>query len=145
MTKILVVDDMPIFRDPIAASLRLAGFDTVCASNGQEALAAMRAHRPGLVLLDVSMPVMDGLACLRAIRADPELAKTPIILFTALSDKQHVMEARKLGVQEYLLKSSFSLKDLLVRVLKYTGKPEKPAAPKLQQAPAQEPPAPAAA
>jgi HD-like signal output (HDOD) protein/CheY-like chemotaxis protein len=136
MTKILVVDDMPIFRDPIAASLRLAGFETVCASNGQEALAATKAHRPALVLLDVSMPVMDGLACLRAIRADPEIAKTPIILFTALSDKQHVMEARKLGVQEYLLKSSFSLKDLLVRVLKYTGKPEKPAALKAEQAPA---------
>src|SRR3954469_16414921 len=136
MTKILVVDDMPIFRDPIAASLRLAGFETVCASNGQEALAAMRAHRPALVLLDLSMPVMGGLACLRAIRADPEIAKTPIILFTALSDKQHVMEARKLGVQEYLLKSSFSLKDLLVRVLKYTGKPEKPAALKAEQAPA---------
>jgi CheY-like chemotaxis protein len=125
MTKILVVDDMPIFRDPIAASLRLAGFETVCASNGQEALAAVKAHRPAAVLLDVSMPVMDGLTCLRAIRADPEIAKTPVILFTALSDKKFVLEAGKLGVQDYLLKSSFSLKDLLGRVLKYTGVPAK--------------------
>ena len=123
MSTILVVDDMPIFRDPIAASLRLAGFETVCASNGQEALAAVKAHRPAVVLLDVSMPVMDGLTCLRALRADAEIAKTPVILFTALSDKKFVLEAGKLGVQDYLLKSSFSLKELLARVLKYTGMP----------------------
>jgi HD-like signal output (HDOD) protein/ActR/RegA family two-component response regulator len=127
MTKILVVDDMPIFRDPIAASLRLAGFETVCASNGQEALVAVKAHRPAVVLLDVSMPVMDGLTCLRAMRADPDVAKTPVILFTALSDKKYVLEAGKLGVHDYLLKSSFSLKELLARVIKYTGVPPRPA------------------
>jgi len=123
MTKILVVDDMPIFRDPIAASLRLAGFETVCASNGQEALAAVKAHKPAVILLDVSMPVMDGMTCLRALRAEPEVGKTPVILFTALSDKRYVIEAGKLGVHDYLLKSSFSLKDLLARVIKYTGLP----------------------
>ena len=124
--KILVVDDMPIFRDPIAASLRLAGFETLCASNGQEALAAVRAHRPAVVLLDVSMPVMDGISCLRVMRGEPEIARTPVILFTALSDKKYVLEAGKLGVQDYLLKSSFSLKELLARVVKYTGAPAKP-------------------
>jgi CheY-like chemotaxis protein/HD-like signal output (HDOD) protein len=130
MTKILVVDDMPIFRDPIAASLRLSGFETVCASNGQEALAAVREHRPAVVLLDVSMPVMDGMTCLRTMRSEPEIAKTPVILFTALSDKKYVLEAGKLGVHDYMLKTSFSLKDLLARVMKYTGpatKPDKPA------------------
>jgi CheY-like chemotaxis protein len=126
--KVLVVDDMPIFRDPIAASLRLAGFETVCASNGQEALVAVKAHRPAVVLLDVSMPVMDGLTCLRAMRTDPDVARTPVILFTALSDKRYVLEAGKLGVQDYLLKSSFSLKELLSRVIKYTGMPPRPAA-----------------
>lgn len=125
MTKILVVDDMSIFRDPIAASLRLAGFETVCATNGQEALAAIKTHRPAVVLLDVSMPVMDGLTCLRIMRADAEMAKTPVILFTALSDKKYVIEAGKLGVTDYMLKSSFSLKDLLARVIRYTGMPGK--------------------
>ena len=125
--KILVVDDMSIFRDPIAASLRLAGFETLCASNGQEALQVVKNHRPAVVLLDISMPVMDGISCLRAVRADPEIAKTPVILFTALSDRKYVMEAGRLGVHDYLLKSSFSLKDLLARVIKYTGVPPKTA------------------
>ena len=139
--KILVVDDMPIFRDPIAASLRLAGFETVCASNGEEALAAIKAHKPAVVLLDVSMPIMDGLSCVRAMRADPETAKTPVILFTALSDKKYVIEAGKLGVHDYMLKSSFSLKDLLARVIKYTGMPPRAPAGKAPAAPVASKPA----
>jgi len=124
-TTVLVVDDMPIFRDPIAASLRLAGYHTVCASNGKEALAAARASKPDAILLDVAMPVMDGITCLRALRADPDLARTPVILLTALSDKKFVVEAGKLGVQDYLLKSAFSMRELLSRLLKY-ARPAKP-------------------
>jgi len=127
VSTILVVDDMPIFRDPIAASLRLSGFATVCAANGKEALAAAVAHRPDVILLDVAMPVMDGIACLRALRADPALAKIPVILLTAMSDKRYVVEAGKLGVQDYLLKSAFSMRELLTRVYKYVAKPQKPA------------------
>jgi CheY-like chemotaxis protein/HD-like signal output (HDOD) protein len=126
VSTILVVDDMPIFRDPIAASLRLAGFATVCAANGREALAAAAAHRPDVILLDVAMPVMDGIACLRGLRADPELAKTPVILLTAMSDKRYVVEAGKLGVHDYLLKSAFSMQELLTRVYKYVERPAKP-------------------
>src|SRR5439155_27047504 len=115
---ILVVDDMPLFRDPIAASLRLAGFHTVAVANGRDALAAARASRPDLILLDIAMPVMDGIACLRALRADPDLANVPVILLTAMSDKRYVVEAGKLGVADYLLKSAFSMKELLTGVCK---------------------------
>ena len=127
MSTILVVDDMPIFRDPIAATLRLAGFETVCAANGRDALAAAKTHRPDVILLDVAMPVMDGIACLRALRVDPDLGKTPVILLTAMSDKRYVVEAGKLGVQDYLLKSAFSMQELLTRVCKYVDRPAKPA------------------
>ena len=125
MNTILVVDDMPIFRDPIAASLRLAGYHTVCAANGRDALAAIRTHRPDVVLLDIAMPVMDGIACLRVLRADPDLGKTPVILLTAMSDKRYVIEAGKLGVHDYLLKSAFSMQELLKRVGKYVAPPPK--------------------
>jgi HD-like signal output (HDOD) protein/CheY-like chemotaxis protein len=121
MTTILVVDDMPIFRDPIAAALRLAGYQTTAASNGLEALATARANRTDLILLDLAMPVMDGLTCLRAIRADAALVNVPVILLTAMSEKRHVLEAAKLGVKDYLLKSRFSLTDLLARVKSALG------------------------
>ena len=69
MSNVLVVDDMAIFREPIAASLRLAGFETVCAANGQEALSAMDMRRPDVILLDLAMPVMDGISFLQSLRA----------------------------------------------------------------------------
>jgi HD-like signal output (HDOD) protein/DNA-binding response OmpR family regulator len=116
MITILVVDDMPIFRDPIAAALRLAGYQTTTASNGREALSTARANRPDLILLDLAMPVMDGLTCLRELREDATLANVPVILLTAMSEKRHVLEAARLGVRDYLLKSRFSLADLLTRV-----------------------------
>ena len=119
MSTVLVVDDMPIFRDPIAASLRLAGYETLCAADGAAALTLARVRRPDVVLLDVSMPVMDGFTCLRDMRRDPRLADVPVILLTAASDRKFVIEAGKLGVKDYLLKSRFSLEDLLARVRKY--------------------------
>lgn len=118
MSTVMVVDDMAIFRDPIAASLRLVGHRTVCAANGREALALVRSERPDLILLDLAMPVMDGLAFLKALRADPHSSNTPVILLSAISDKQHIMQAAKLGAREYLLKSRFSLQELLERVKK---------------------------
>ena len=116
--KILVVDDMAVFREPIAASLRLAGYETICAADGEEALRFARAQHPDLILLDASMPKMDGLTVLRELRCDSEIAKTPVILLTAVSDKKHVVAAGALGVREYLLKSPFRLKDLLERIAK---------------------------
>jgi DNA-binding response OmpR family regulator len=62
------------------------------------------------------MPVMDGLTCLRAMRANAALVNVPVILLTAMSEKRHVLEAANLGVKDYLLKSRFSLTDLLTRV-----------------------------
>lgn len=115
---ILIVDDMPIFRDPIAASLRMGGYQTKSASNGAEALDLVRQETPALILLDMSMPVMDGLSFLRALRAEPAIASVPVILMTALSDRDRMLEAVKLGIEDYLLKSRFSLKELLARVNK---------------------------
>ncbi|MDB5292192.1 MAG: response regulator receiver sensor signal transduction histidine kinase, partial [Phycisphaerales bacterium] len=116
MSKILVIDDMAIFRDPIAASLRMAGYETCCAANGKEGIALLQSHEPDLILLDVSMPVMDGLTFLKTIRREKAFDATPVILLTAMADKQCVMQAAGFGVRDYLLKSRFSLTELLERV-----------------------------
>jgi len=116
MPTVLIVDDMPIFREPIEAVLRADGFETTTASNGHEALVAMATVKPALVLLDLEMPVMGGLACLRAIRADRALKATPVIILSADSDRAHITQAVKLGISGYLLKSGFSLKAMLEKV-----------------------------
>lgn len=116
MAKVLVVDDMAILRDPIAICLRQAGFDAACAADGAAALEAMRKSPPDLLLLDLAMPNVDGLRVLRAMRQEPRLAGLPVILLTAVSDSRVIVEARKLGVREYMLKSRFSLSELVARV-----------------------------
>ena len=118
MHTILVVDDMAIFRDPIAACLKQAGFKTHTASNGREALVVLRSTRVDLILLDLAMPVMDGLEMLRQVRSDPTLARVPVIVLTAVMDKPRILQAATLGVQDYMLKSRFSLKELLARIQK---------------------------
>ncbi|MBX3356963.1 MAG: response regulator [Phycisphaeraceae bacterium] len=118
MKRVLVVDDMPIYREPIEAVLRANGFTVITASNGHEALAAISNHRPDLVLLDLGMPVMDGLSTLRRIRDDPVSRLTTVIILSAESDRARVVDAMKLGIAGYLLKSQFSLKEMLERVHK---------------------------
>ena len=119
MPTVLVVDDAPICREPIAASLRLAGFKTICAGNGQEALWILQTTQPDMILLDVSMPVMDGITTLRKIRENPALANTPVIMLTAATDQRYMEQAAPLRPADYMLKSHFSLQDLLTRVKRH--------------------------
>jgi putative nucleotidyltransferase with HDIG domain len=125
MTKtILVVDDMAIFREPIEAVLRADGFQVLTASNGVEALAAISRQRPDLVLLDLGMPVMDGLAALKKMREDTVSKRTAVIVLSAETDRARIVDAVKLGISGYLLKSQFSLKDMLERVKKALEVPQ---------------------
>lgn len=116
---ILVVDDMAIFREPIAACLRLAGWETDCAADGKDGLSKARLHKPDLILLDMAMPGIDGLAFLRALRGDPNLKDVPVIALTAVTDKDYILQAKELGICEYLLKSRFRTPELLDRVQRH--------------------------
>jgi HD-like signal output (HDOD) protein/CheY-like chemotaxis protein len=132
MATILVVDDMAIVRDPLAAILKLAGHSALIAANGQEALGILESKQVDLVLLDLAMPVMDGITFLERLRAHPQKARTPVILLTAITDKGRIVEAARRGVQDCLLKSQFSSKELLVRVQRQlaTTPPSDPSATK---------------
>jgi HD-like signal output (HDOD) protein/CheY-like chemotaxis protein len=116
---VLVVDDKPIIRDPIAATLDAAGYQALRACNGEQALETLRTQRVDLILLDVDMPVMGGLPCLRAIRGDSSMADIPVIMLSGAEDRDDVLQAAKLGIRGYVLKSQFSLKDLLSRVTQH--------------------------
>src|SRR4051794_34500723 len=89
---ILVVDDMGVVRDPIATGLRGAGYRAVSAADAKEALAAIQTHKPALILLDLNMPDGDGLSVIRAMNAMPEEFHAPVILLTAETDRNLVVE-----------------------------------------------------
>src|SRR4051794_27909677 len=124
MSLILVVDDDAVVREPIAASLRGAGHETEFAGDGREALDRIESRRPDLILLDLVMPGMDGLTCLSRIRNHPSSRQVPVVLLTNMADRKLVAKAATMGVQEYLLKARFSLRELLDRVNKHLHPPE---------------------
>ena len=102
--KILSVDDSKTIR--MIVKRTFAPYDcTVCeATNGEEGLAAAAAEKPDLIVLDITMPVMDGVTMLTKLKESEELKYIPVIMLTAESGRENVAYIAKLGVRDYLVK-----------------------------------------
>ncbi|MGV3571018.1 MAG: ATP-binding protein [Ramlibacter sp.] len=112
--RIVVADDNTDMREYVARLLG-ARWDVVAASNGQEALDAIRAGKPDLVLTDVMMPVLDGFGLLRAVRADPALSDLPVVMLSARAGEEARVGGLEAGADDYLVKP-FSARELVARV-----------------------------
>jgi two-component system chemotaxis sensor kinase CheA len=120
--RILVVDDDTVVREAQHVLLARAGYDVRTAFDGADALERLREWPADLVLADVQMPVMDGLAFTQAVRADPELRGTAVIIVTSLGselDRRRGMEA---GADGYLVKTTFTDERLLDAVAGLLGR-----------------------
>jgi two-component system cell cycle response regulator len=103
-TKILAVDDSKAIRMVIQGAFSTCDCDLSEAANGEEGLALAVREKPDLILLDITMPVMDGVAMLAALRRDPQLKKIPVIVMSAESSRENVANRARLGVNDYLAK-----------------------------------------
>ncbi len=110
--KVLIVDDEERMTRVIADYLKIKGYDTAEAADGEEALRQFAAFKPDLVLLDVMMPKMDGWEVCSRIR---QQSSVPIIMLTARGEEEDELKGFSLGVDEYISKP-FSLKILLARI-----------------------------
>lgn len=113
--RILVVDDLAEIRDLLQVYLEDEGYQVLTAGNGEEALAAVAAHPPDLILLDIMMPGTDGYEVCRRLKSDEKTAFIPIVMLTALQDMEHRLQGIELGTDEYLTKP-FRRLELLTRV-----------------------------
>jgi len=111
---ILVVDDNTDMRTYLTRLLS-QHYRVTAVANGTAALAAMRTQPPDLVLSDVMMPTLDGFALLQAVRTDPQLRTTPVILLSARAGEESRLEGLRAGADDYLIKP-FSARELLARV-----------------------------
>jgi DNA-binding response OmpR family regulator len=100
--KILVADDEPLTAEMLVLMLSFRGYEVVCAFNGADALERARAEKPDAVLLDVLMPGMEGDEVVRALRADPELAERPVVLFSSADETE--VGWREAGANVFLQK-----------------------------------------
>lgn len=112
---VLIVDDSRAIRQILGRTLVAAGYRVLQAGNGREGVDLARAELPDLILLDIDMPVLDGLGAMREIKADPALGTIPVLFLTARTSGSDVAEGLGLGAQDYLRKPC-EPEELLARV-----------------------------
>jgi two-component system, OmpR family, alkaline phosphatase synthesis response regulator PhoP len=119
---ILAVDDDDRIRRLVQFNLQRAGYRVSAAADGLEALEQIGQERPDLVLLDITMPRLDGIELLRRLRADPDTVALPVILLTAKAQDEDILEGKRSGADYYLTKP-FSPVELLSVVREALGAP----------------------
>ena len=103
--RVLYVEDEVILRDMVSEYLRMVGgYKVSCAENGQEGVEIAQSWKPHFILMDVRMPVMDGPEAIRILRAEPDMAQTPIYVLSAYSDHETVTTCEAAGADGFFTK-----------------------------------------
>jgi len=113
--RVLLADDNADMREYVGRLLRGQGYEVIAVADGAQALIRACEQQPDLILSDVMMPEMDGFALLKALRAEPQLAHTPVILLSARAGQEARVEGLRAGADDYLTKP-FSARELVARV-----------------------------
>ena len=116
--KVLVVEDDKFLRTLISKKLASEGYEVVEAIDGEEGLKKFQEEAPGLVLLDLILPGMNGFDVLTAVRQDPGLRNTPIIVLSNLGQKDDIEKAQALGAKDYLIKAHFTPQEIVEKINK---------------------------
>ena len=115
--KILVVDDSPVVQKKLYAFFTLHGLSVIQAFNGIEGVKQSVRSAPDLILMDISMPLMNGFECARLIRNHPKTCHIPICIFTSARDKDAILHAASMGISDYVMKTERD-EEVLERVKK---------------------------
>lgn len=102
--KILVVDDEPDIREVVAYNLKRGGYEVLTAENGEEAIKTARRYQPDLIILDIMMPVMDGIETCRQLRLLPGFEDTFVIFLTARNEEYSEVSGFDVGADDYIAK-----------------------------------------
>ena len=116
MSIVLVVEDDHDTADALSTALTARGYITTVAPNGREALRALTTRPPDLIILDLLMPVMDGMAFLDVLRSYLRWSALPVIVVTAVNDPVELDALQRFNVSQVFLKANYNLADLLETV-----------------------------
>ena len=114
--KILIIEDEPDIREAMAEAVAEAGFEVLTAENGQVGFEKAVTEQPDLVLLDIVMPVMDGLTTMKKLREDPRGKNLKIIMLTSMDDVNNIASAHDYAITDYIIKPHSSLEEIVKKV-----------------------------
>ncbi len=127
MPSVLIVDDERDLVSLLDFNLRQAGFETLLAQSGEEALAQLRRRVPDLILLDLMLPDLSGIEICRRVKSDPRTRSVPVVMLTARSDEVDRVVGFELGADDYVTKP-FSVRELALRLKAVLRRAAAPAA-----------------
>ncbi len=116
---ILVVEDDQFYSNIFKKKLTLEGFNVILAADGEQCMKAVREQPCNLILLDMVMPVKDGIQTLKELKADEGLKNIPVIILSNLGQEADIDETKKLGAADYIVKSNMSIHDMVEKVRKF--------------------------
>lgn len=116
--KILLVEDSKVIQQMYRNKLVLEQFMVLTADNGMEAIKILSQEIPDLILLDLTMPVMDGYKVLQVIKTDPRLSTIPVLVFSARGQPEEVEKALNLGAAGYIVKATTKPNEVIEQIRK---------------------------
>lgn len=119
MYKLLLIEDDSLMYKMYKRVFELGGYSVEIAENGSDGYEKAKIFKPDLILLDIMMPVLNGLQTLEKLKQDPETKNFPVIMLTNLANKSDAESALHNGAKQYLIKSEYEPKEILAIVEKY--------------------------
>lgn len=117
--KILLVEDDDFLAKMLSKSLASHGYQPILAGSGREGMAKIKTANVDMILLDIMLPDIDGFDVLKKINADEAARKLPVIILSNLGQPEDIYQGKNLGARDYLVKSDYSLDEVVERVGKY--------------------------
>lgn len=114
--RVLIIEDEDALRMALCHKFGAVGFACTEARNGKEALHVFPEARPDIILLDIELPVIDGLTFLKTLKGDEHTKAIPVIVLTNFADVNKISEVLACGVHEYLVKADWQLNDIVRKV-----------------------------
>ena len=120
--KILIVEDDEFLLSMYSTKFEIEGYEVIMAGDGEMGLEKAQEQKPGIILLDIMLPNMDGFDVLKKLKSDRATSSIPVILLTNLSQKQDVEQGLSMGADDYLVKAHFMPSEVVDKINRLLSK-----------------------
>ena len=119
MKKILIIEDEKVLAEMYRDKFTRAGFEVILAFDSEEGIILAKKEKPDLIVLDILLPKENGITFLTWLRKEPEISSIPVVAFSNYDDPETKRQAVKLGVKDYLIKTSYTPQGIVEKIKEY--------------------------